>query len=106
VTRHRFLREALEEYEDAIAYYELLRPGLGASFILDFEQVLDATLEFPEMGQLVEGAPPELGIRRRLLQRFGIEIDYMPSGSTIIVLAIFHGRRRPGYWKDRLRGMP
>jgi hypothetical protein len=48
VKRHRFLREALEEYEDAIAYYEKLRPGLGASFILDFDQAIAMTLEFPE----------------------------------------------------------
>jgi len=47
VKGHRFLREALEEYEDAIVFYEKLRPGLGASFILDFDQVIATTLEFP-----------------------------------------------------------
>jgi hypothetical protein len=37
VKGYRFLGEALE-YEDAVVYYEKLRPGLGASFILDFDQ--------------------------------------------------------------------
>jgi plasmid stabilization system protein ParE len=106
VKAHRFLREALEEYEDAIAYYERLRSGLGASFILDFDQVIATTLEFPEMGPLVEGAPAHLGIRRRLLQRFGVEIDYMRSGDTLIIIAVFPGKRRPGYWRDRLRRLP
>lgn len=44
---HRFLREALEEYEEAIAYYDRLREGLGANLILDFDQVIATTLEFP-----------------------------------------------------------
>jgi toxin ParE1/3/4 len=102
VRTHRFLHEALEEYEDAIAYYEELRPGLGSSFMVDFDQAIAATLEFPEMGSIVAGAPTRLGIRRRLLQRFGVEIDYIPSGDTLIIIAVFHGKRRPGYWKSRL----
>ena len=100
---HRFLREALEEYEDAIVFYEKLRPGLGASFILDVDQVIATTLEFPEMGTPVEGTPLDLGIRRRLLQRFGVEVDYMPSEGMLLIVAVFHGRRWPGYWASRLR---
>ncbi len=100
---HRFLGEALEEYEDAVAYYETLRPGLGASLILDFEQVIAVTLEFPEMGANVEDTPADLGIRRRVLQRFGVEIDYLVSGDMLVIIAVFHGSRRPGYWKDRLK---
>jgi len=40
VTRYRFLREALSEYEDAIEYYERARTGLGDTFIQDVERVL------------------------------------------------------------------
>ncbi len=100
---YRFLGEALEEYEDAVGYYETLRPGLGAGFILDFDQSIAIALEFPEIGAPVEGTPPQLGIRRRLLQRFGVEIDYMPSDEMLVIIAVFHGKRRPGYWKERLR---
>ena len=100
---HRFLREALEEYEDAVVYYETLRPGLGASFILDFDRAIATTLEFPEACALVEGTPAHLGVRRRLLHRFGVEVNYMPSDDALIIIAVFHGKRRPGYWKDRLQ---
>ena len=55
--RHLFLDEALEEYEDAVVYYEKLRPGLGVSFILDFDQVIAVTLEFPEIGAPVDDTP-------------------------------------------------
>jgi toxin ParE1/3/4 len=100
--RYQFLSAALEEYEDAIVYYERMRSGLGASFILDVERVLAQALEFPEIGTPVADTPSELSVRRRLLRRFGVEIDYMLTGDTVVVLAVFHGKRRPGYWKHRL----
>ena len=101
--RYRFLREALEEYEDAVSYYERARSGLGDTFVREVERVIELTLEFPEMGAPVADTPPELGVRRRLVRRFDVEIDYLVAGDTIVVLAVFHCKRRPGYWKDRLR---
>jgi plasmid stabilization system protein ParE len=103
VKRYRFLREALEEYEDAISYYENARSGLGHRVADEIEHVIALTLEFPEMGAPVADTPPELRVRRQLVRRFDVEIDYLVSGDTIVILAVFHCKRRPGYWKDRLR---
>jgi plasmid stabilization system protein ParE len=41
-------------------------------------------------------------IRRRLLKRFPFGILYVATGDEIVVLAVMHLRRHPGYWKDRL----
>jgi plasmid stabilization system protein ParE len=101
--RYRFLREALEEYEDAVSYYEGARSGLGETFANEVDRVIALMLEFPEMGAPVVDTPPELGVRRQLVRRFDVELDYLVSGDTIVVIAIFHCKRRPGYWKDRLR---
>ena len=101
--RYRFLRQALEEYEDAVSYYESARSGLGETFADEVDHVIALTQELPEMGALVADTPPELGVRRRLIRRFNVEIDYLVSGDTIVVLAVFHCKRRPGYWKDRLQ---
>lgn len=101
--RYRFLREALEEYEDAVSYYEGARSGLGETFANEVDRVIALTLEFPEMGAPVVDTPPELGVRRQLVRRFDVELDYLVSGDTIVVISIFHCKRRPGYWKDRLR---
>lgn len=100
--RYRFLYEALVEYEDAIEYYERAQSGLGETFSRDVEEVIALTLEFPDMGSPVADTPPELNVRRRLVQRFGVEIDYLVVGEDLIVIAIFHCKRRPGYWRDRL----
>lgn len=101
--RFRFLREALLEYEDAISYYEHARTGLGETFAREVDRIITLTLKFPEMGSPVSGTPPELYVRRQLLRRFGVEVDYLISGDDLVVLAVFHGKRRPGYWYDRLR---
>lgn len=102
MTRYRFLREALSEYEDAIEYYERAKPGLGDTFVHDVEGVLAVTLEFPEIGSPVADTPQDLNVRRRLVQRFGVEIDYVVNADELVVIAVFHCKRRPGYWRDRL----
>lgn len=69
------------------------------------DAVLAFMLDFPEMGPLVEDVPPELGVHRQLVRRFGVELIYRISGDVVVVLALFHGKRRPGYWTDRLRSL-
>jgi plasmid stabilization system protein ParE len=103
VKRYRFLEEALLEYEDAIEYYELAQAGLGDTFLRDVERVLALALEFPEIGARVRDTPPTLNVRRVLVRRFSVEVDYAVTAEELIVVAIFHGKRRPGYWRDRLR---
>jgi plasmid stabilization system protein ParE len=102
VRRYRFLDEALVEYEDAVEYYERAQSGLGDTFTREVERVLELTLEFPDMGSPVVDTPADLHVRRRLVRRFDVEIDYVALGDELVVLAIFHSKRRPGYWRARL----
>lgn len=103
--RYEFLDPALEEYEDAISYYADARPGLGESFARDVDEVLSSIVEFPNLGMRIADTPLELNVRRRLVHIFGVEIDYLADGDLILVLAVFHTKRRPGYWQDRLRSL-
>lgn len=41
------------------------------------------------------------GTRRYLLRRFPFSVVYRVSGIAITVVAVVHGKRRPGYWKSR-----
>jgi plasmid stabilization system protein ParE len=43
------------------------------------------------------------GTRRYLMKRFPYIVVYRPAEDRIEVIAVIHGRRRPGFWKDRLR---
>ncbi len=42
------------------------------------------------------------GTRRYLLKRFPFVIVYRAAESRIEIIAVAHGRRRPGYWAARL----
>jgi toxin ParE1/3/4 len=103
VTRYRFIVDALVELEDAVEYYERAQEGLGELFAREVDRLLVQTLSFPEMGVLVVDMPARLIVRRRIVERFGVEIDYVVEDDALVVIAVFHGKRRPGYWRARLR---
>jgi hypothetical protein len=54
----------------------------------------------------VEDAPERWPVyfsrfRRYTLHRFPFSVVYRVESSRVFVLAVAHGRRRPGYWRDR-----
>lgn len=97
-----FFPEALAEYEDAAAYYEMQAPGLGDRFICMLDEALALTMEFPFAGKPVEDTPAKYDLRQRVLPIFDVKIIYTARDDALLVVAVFHGRHRPGYWLDRL----
>ncbi|MGH8701418.1 MAG: type II toxin-antitoxin system RelE/ParE family toxin, partial [Burkholderiales bacterium] len=47
------------------------------------------------------GSPITPTARRILLNRFPYSVVYRTSSDEIIVIAVAHQRRRPGYWRRR-----
>src|SRR5262249_47872344 len=52
---------------------------------------------------LVHEAPGAYGLRWVLLASFPIKLVYTVRDDALHVVAVFHVRRRPGYWLDRIR---
>ena len=94
------LSVALEEAEEASDYYEKQREGLGHEFILAFEKTLTDIEAFPGLGSKIEG-----NCRRRRLRRFPYGVVFRVHEGEIYVLAVMHLRRRPGYWRNRLKNL-
>lgn len=92
-----FLAEAAEELEVHRDYYERKAPGLGARFLIAAHDAITAAIATPNAGSLVVA-----GARARRIARFPIRIIYVVRGDRLIVVAVAHGARRPGYWADRL----
>jgi plasmid stabilization system protein ParE len=42
------------------------------------------------------------GTRRIVLQRFPYLLVFRETAAGVEVIAVAHGRRRPGYWRDRV----
>jgi plasmid stabilization system protein ParE len=96
--RVRLSEPASEELTEAVRWYESRRPGLGAELL----EAVTATLELidgqPEIGAAAY-ADPET--RRALIQRFPYQVVYRPEQHGVVVIALAHLKRRPGYWKHR-----
>jgi len=95
---YQFHPEAEAEHLEMVAYYETQQPGLGASYLAEFESVLERVCEAPSRYP-IERQPD---IRRISLQRFPFTVFFRESGGTVQVLAVAHHRRRPAYWLRRL----
>lgn len=50
------------------------------------------------------GATYEFGTRRIVLPRFPYSVVYEVHADHIVIVAVAHQRRRPGYWRDRWGG--
>jgi hypothetical protein len=85
-------------------WYEVQVPGLGLDLVEEFDRALDAIAERPATWPLWPGVGEEVGVRRFLLARFPFAIAYIVEVDEIVVLALAHLRRRPGYWLGRLAG--
>lgn len=84
-------------------WYESRQPGLGLELNDEVDLALDAIAENPRTWPRWPNAPDVLEIRRFLLPRFPFALAYMVQADRIVVLAVAHTSRRPGYWLDRLR---
>jgi plasmid stabilization system protein ParE len=71
-------------------------PEAAASFIREIEAALTTISENPLMCPSYIG-----GTRRCVLRRFPFSIIYRVKESNIVIVAVAHGRRRPGYWINR-----
>lgn len=93
----RFHPEAQLEFRESAAYYEGCRSGLGVDFADEIESVLRRIPEAPERW-------PSIGedVRRCLARRFPYGILYTIEPGYILIIAVMHCSRKPGYWRDRL----
>ncbi|MBI5543564.1 MAG: hypothetical protein HY901_06720 [Deltaproteobacteria bacterium] len=98
-----FFPEALDEYEDAVVYYESCEEGLGTRLACEVDEAIALVMELPEAAPEVANVPPQLGLRSVLLQSFPYKLVYVTRDETLLIVAIFHIRRRPGFWTRRLK---
>jgi hypothetical protein len=96
VTSCVFHPDADTELVEASLFYESRLAGLGKSFAAEVERTISLVAQFPDAGSLTD-----IGCRRVLVARFPYSIVYQQNATSIVIIAIAHQRRRPGYWKRR-----
>lgn len=85
------------DVDEAYAWYERQRPGLGEELLSCIEAALESIRRDPKLNPVVHD-----GYRRKLVRRFPYAIFYEQAGIVVTVFGIIHTSRDPRRWLDRL----
>jgi plasmid stabilization system protein ParE len=88
---------AVEEAFEAARWYRERSPIAAARFVEELNLVIDAIVEAPRRWPRAIA-----GTRKVKLPFFPFLVIYVETDIYVRILAVAHGRRRPGYWRDRL----
>ncbi|HXE53440.1 MAG TPA: type II toxin-antitoxin system RelE/ParE family toxin [Tepidisphaeraceae bacterium] len=87
---------ALAEAVAAAAWYRERSVKAAAAFEAEIAHAMERIAAAPDR------YPPYVDESRRiLLRRFPFAIIYRLNADRIEIVAVAHGRRRPGYWRNR-----
>lgn len=93
----RFHPEARIEFRESAYLYRERNPQIAVTFRVSVSdgvrRILQSPLQCPQY---------LFGTRRCVLHTFPFSIVYLEQPETVIVIAVAHHKRRPGYWKSRL----
>jgi plasmid stabilization system protein ParE len=93
----RFLNLAQQEVDDAVFWYNNQTENVGLEFLDELDRAVRLVKSYPLAFTEIE---PE--IRRCRLARFPYALIFGIEPQTIVVIAVAHLHRQPGYWSDRL----
>jgi len=93
----RLLSIAEQELKDSAQFYDQEKPALGDRLLDDFHALMERLGRYPESAPLIS---KRLRIAR--LSDFPYNVVYKAGSRVILVVAVGHQSRRPGYWKGRI----
>ncbi|MGZ4987408.1 MAG: type II toxin-antitoxin system RelE/ParE family toxin [Limisphaerales bacterium] len=95
--RYEFHPEAIAEFEDAARYYADCLEGLDLRFIECVELAFRQICEEPDRWRVFEQ-----DVRRYLVHVFPYAVLYSIEADYVLIIAIMHCGREPGYWRHRV----
>lgn len=99
----RLLRQAERELDLARKWYDEQRYGLGLVFFDAYEDAVRHAQEFPDAGSVISDAELSRTVRRFPLRGFPFHLVVSVVDETLVVIAIAHAKRKPGYWFERIQ---
>lgn len=96
MNRVRFDDEASKELLAETVYYSRTRSGVGVRFVQAVESAVARISSFPQAG-----TPGPGGTRRIRVRGSPFSVHYRADAEGIVVFALAHHARRPGYWLHR-----
>ena len=93
----KFHPDAELEMLDAAVWYEGEQKGLGKRFLDHVQEAVGNLSVDPGIYQIVAG-----DVRRKLVKTFPYGVLFRELPGHIVVIAVMHLHREPGYWQERL----
>jgi hypothetical protein len=93
----RFHPEAEQEYLSALAWYRERSPIAASNFEIVFGQAIEKVRETPQRWPIYFG-----DFRKYTLHQFPFSVIYQELLTQVVVFAVAHGHRKPGYWRHRV----
>jgi plasmid stabilization system protein ParE len=90
--------EAEGEYLSSLEWYAIRSTTATINFEAEFTRAIQKIAESPERWPSYMSK-----CRRYVLRQFPFSIVYRVFPEQVIVFAVAHGSRRPGYWAKRVR---
>jgi plasmid stabilization system protein ParE len=89
--------EAVAEAKAATQWYRERSVSAADAYLAEMDLAVDAIAENPDMWpRYVHGT------RRYIFHRFPFYLVYREKEGNIEIIAVVHGRRKPGYWRNRM----
>jgi plasmid stabilization system protein ParE len=95
-TSFSFHPAAIEEAISATRWYRERSSLAATNFVAELNEAIDRILEAPHRWPL-----SSRGTRKLKLPCFPFLLIYREVDGSVLILAVAHGSRRPGYWKSR-----
>ena len=87
---------AEEDLNAAAQFYESREPDLGQQFLDELSQTFQHLIRNPYSYMIIFD-----DYRRCLMNRFPYGVVYRIAEQQLLIFAVAHVRRRPGFWIDR-----
>jgi plasmid stabilization system protein ParE len=98
--KHKPLRiqsHAQEEINRAFNWYFERSPAAADAFLTEIDACLSQIADNPQLYPAFTK-----NTRRRVLSRFPYSVIFQQKEEIVLVVAVAHAKRRPGYWHGRI----
>ena len=95
--RHEFHPEAVLEFEEAVQFYQERGRTLGRRFAREVRTTIAKAVATPERWRVLAQ-----DVRICRTRVFPYAVLYTIEPDYILIIAVAHDKRRPGYWRHRL----
>ena len=93
----RVQSQAQQEINEAFDWYFRRNPGAADAFLTEIGASLAQIVSHPQLYP-----PYTKNTRRRVLERFPYSVIFQEKEDAILIVAVAHAKRRPGYWRARI----